>query len=561
MTKDPTAEQRARTMTTRKVPDAADTPASPPDQTVDQPLDQLPETDASVEQRQTGADTDVDAKPDGKSDPITLTPDLSTREPAPVDLDAEDVDAPQEAAKIPAGLGRGPGVQQKPAGAQARKAAGGGGKANQAIEPKGKKSANPAQKARKAGKPAQAGQRQPANAKKGAPPAKPQQPQPAEPRVLPTAQTVGMRRRHWGLLISFVMLVVIPIAAFSYYLWTFAEDQYGSTTGFAVRSEESGSASDLFTGLLSPAGGATGRDSDILYEYVRSQEIVEDIDAELDLRAHYSKYWPSDWMFSIWPDVSLEWLVWYWDRITRVSYDQPTGLLEVHVVAFDPDYAQAVARAVVAKSQARINDISIQAREDAMRYALEDLEAAQEKLKVARENLTKFRSRTGIVDPAADIQTRLGVMNNLQQQLADSLIEYDLLRDTASPTDPRVTSAQRRIEVIRERIAAERLTFASDSSELGGLDEDYPSLIAEFESLTVDREFAEETYRVSLAALDLARDNAARQTRYLATYIQPTKAQSSEFPRRFVLTGLAMVFLLLFWGIVALVYYSIRDRG
>ncbi|WP_260107663.1 hypothetical protein [Phaeobacter inhibens] len=66
-----------------------------------------------------------------------------------------------------------------------------------------------------------------------------------------------------------------------------------------------------------------------------------------------------------------------------------------------------------------------QARADAMRYARADLDEALERLKDARQSLTSFRTRTRIVDPEADIQGRMGVMNNLQQQLAEALIQYE----------------------------------------------------------------------------------------------------------------------------------------
>jgi len=86
-------------------------------------------------------------------------------------------------------------------------------------------------------------------------------------------------------------------------------------------------------------------------------------------------------------------------------------------------------------------------------------------------------------------------------------------------------------------------------------------LIAEYEGLTVDREFAEENYRAALAAVDLARANASRQSRYLATYIAPTVAETSEYPRRGLILGLAALFLTLGWSVMALVYYSVRDRS
>ena len=68
-------------------------------------------------------------------------------------------------------------------------------------------------------------------------------------------------------------------------------------------------------------------------------------------------------------------------------------------------------------------------------------------------------------------------------------------------------------------------------------------------------------YRAALTALEVAREDAARQSRYLATYVKPTLAQNAEYPKRWILAGLAGLFLLLIWSILALIYYSIRDRS
>ncbi|WP_299555910.1 sugar transporter [uncultured Tateyamaria sp.] len=387
-------------------------------------------------------------------------------------------------------------------------------------------------------------------------------PQPAVVNVRPIAEPAGMRRRHWGLLFSFLLLVLLPLVVAAYYLFAIAEDQFGSITGFTVRSEESGGATDILGGLAQFAGTNTSSDGNVLNEFIQSQEIVEAIDAEVDLRAHYAQHWGNDPVFSLWPDASIEDLLWYWERVVRISFDEGSGLIDVQVLAFDPDMATAIAQLIVNESQVRINDLNAQARTDAMRYANEELQVAIARLKEAREALTRFRTRTQIVDPESDIQGRMGVMNNLQQQLAEALVEQDLLLATiTSETDLRIIQGQRRINVIRDRIAAEREAFASDSGEIGAVGEDYPTLITEFESLTVDREVAEETYRAALTALDVARANASRQSRYLATYVSPTRAQDAEFPQRFVLIGLIALFLVLAWAVMALVYYSIRDRS
>jgi len=380
-------------------------------------------------------------------------------------------------------------------------------------------------------------------------------------KLPPIAGRARMKRRHWGLVGSFFLMVLAPLVAAVFYLWIVAEDQYVSTVGYTVRSQEGSSANDLLGGLASFAGTSTASDNDILYEFIQSQEMVEVIDAQLDLRGHYSRHWPVDRAFSLWPDASLEDLVWYWQRVVSISYDSASGLTEVQVVGFDAEMAQAVTRAIVAESQTRINALNAQARADAMSYAQADLGEAIERLKSARESLTEFRTRTQIVDPNADIQGRMGVMNNLQQQLAEALIEYDLLRASAQEGDPRLKKARQRIDVIRDRIAIERQTFTSTSTENGGVGEDYPSLISEFERLTVDLEYGEAIYRAGLTALEVARDAAARQSRYLAIYIKPTRAEDSQYPQRFILAGLIGLFLMLGWSVMTLIYYSIRDRS
>ncbi|WP_143733100.1 sugar transporter [Pontibaca methylaminivorans] len=371
-----------------------------------------------------------------------------------------------------------------------------------------------------------------------------------------------MQTRHRGLVGSFLALVMVPLFLVMLYLGLLSVDQYSSTAGFAVRQENAASGSDLVGGLAQFAGGSgIATDSDILYAFIQSQEMVTAVNQQVDLREHYTQNWPRDFAFALWPRSTLEDLIWYWRRVVRLAYDSSSGLTEIKVLAYDPDTAQKIAGIIVNESEKRINELSEQAREDTLRHARADVEEALERLRGAREAMTGFRSRTQIVDPEADIQGRMGVMNNLQQQLAEALISYDLLQGTTREDDPRMVTARKRIDVIRQRIRIERQTFASDNTDTGGLGKDYPSLISEYESLNLDREFAEQVYRASLMALESARDEAIRNSRYLAVYIKPTLAGSSQYPRRWLIFLLTGVFLLLVWAVGALIYYSIRDRS
>lgn len=383
-----------------------------------------------------------------------------------------------------------------------------------------------------------------------------------QPRVIeifPLAEPARMRRRHWALVVSFVLFVLAPLGAVGWYLAERATDQFASTTGFSVRREEPATPADMFGGLMQFTGaGAGGGEADILYEFIQSQDLVTRINSRIDLRGHFTAANDTDPVFTLAPGGTAEDLHDFWQRMVRLAYDQSTGLMTMRVLAFSPDMAQRISQEILDESRALVNDLNATARSDALRYAEEDLDEALIRLKEARAALIAFRTRTRIVDPATDLQGRMGVLNSLQQQLAQALIEHDLLAETTTDDDARLKRVRRQIAVIRDRIDEERrsVTETGATGQAG-----YPALLAEYENLTVDLEFAEQRYRTALAALDGAIANSARDSLYLATYIRPTLAEKSEYPRRAVIFGLAALFLGLGWAILSLIAYSLRDRN
>ena len=375
----------------------------------------------------------------------------------------------------------------------------------------------------------------------------------------PVAGPATLKRRHYGLMLSLIALVLIPGIVSAFYLFVLAKDQYASRAGFTIRQEDGNSASAILGGLSFLTGSGQGVNAGVPHEFMQSQTMMEKVDARVDLRAHYKQGWPTDVVYSIWEDASTEELYSFWKRVLRLSYDSSSGLIDLTVQALDPDTAQQIAQVILEESQIMINQLNDTARRDALLNADRELEQAVADLRVARSALTVFRAESRIVDPIADIQGRLGVVSNLQQQLAQALVELDLLDPSTRVDDPRRAQLIRQIEVIRNRIEQERNFFGTTGNS--NSDDTYPEMIAKYEGLSVDLEFAERNYTAALAAKSSAISNANRQSLYLAAYIPPTKAQDAEFPKRFTLLAMIMGFLLMAWATLALVYYSLRDRG
>jgi capsular polysaccharide transport system permease protein len=405
---------------------------------------------------------------------------------------------------------------------------------------------------------------------------------PRVPQPVPHAHT---RPRHIMALASFVILVVAPVLVAGWYLWTRAQDRYVSYAGFSVRTEEIGSAFDLLGGVAEISGSSSS-DTDILYKFIQSPELVAAVDAALDLRDTWGRpgrLWRDDThdpVFAYNPEGalggllfgtpsepsrgSIEDLTAHWTRMVKVYSDSGTGLIDLEVQAFTPEEARAIAQLVYDQSSAMINRLAASAREDATRYARGERDQAVERLKVAREALTAFRLQTGIVDPSVTIQEQMGLLTPLQAQLAQTLIDLDVQRQTAAANDPRITQLERRVEVIEERIAAERRKQGLNSDQAPGAsagnEVSFAVNLAEYERLSVDLEFAQQAYTAALVAFDTATAEAQRQSRYLAAHVNPTLPESPTQPRRGTLLGLTALFAFLVWATLVLAAYALRDR-
>lgn len=393
----------------------------------------------------------------------------------------------------------------------------------------------------------------------GAPAGPGQRPGPRRAALLqdirPTARKARIHRRHVLIAVSFVLMVLLPITVSGLYLWTRAADQYASYLGFSVRSESAPSSAEVLGGLGSLVGmsNSSTTDTDILYKFIQSHDLVEKVDARLDLRTIWSKA-EGDPVFAYGGNDSLEDLLGEWERKVRIYYDD--GMIDLRVLAFEPQDARAITQAIYDESTVLINDLNDVAREDALRYARDELESALVRLKEARQAMTAFRNRHQMVDPTADVQGQMGLVTSLQQQLAEALVALGTLQANAQPNDPRIEQTELRIRVIREQIEAERQKFGSETATGEALSE----VVGQYESLAVDREFAEGTYTAALAAYDAARAEASRQSRYLAAYVKPTLAQDAEHPERGKLLLILGGFLLVVWVIGVLIFYSLRDR-
>ncbi|MEO1611936.1 MAG: hypothetical protein AAFU55_06240, partial [Pseudomonadota bacterium] len=316
---------------------------------------------------------------------------------------------------------------------------------------------------------------------------------------------------------------------------------------------DEGQAVTLLEGFLAGSGGAGSADqAEVLYGFIRSQNMVEKLLERFDLRVIYNRY-PEDWWYSLGEERSIDELVEHWESVAIVSF--AGGIVEVEVRAFTAEDAQMIARAVLDESTAQINRMSAEARDDALRDSEAYLVEKEEGLREARRALQEERQRQSTFDPeleAPEVMRRIG---ELQAQLQQERLRLDQLRQFAPEGDSRITSTERRIASLEDFLREERGKIASAESSGFSSRE-----LGRFEELQVDLEIAQTAYTAALASYENARAEARRKQSYLSAHISPTLSDEPQYPERYLLGALAFVALTLGWMVLMMVAYNVKDR-
>jgi capsule polysaccharide export protein KpsE/RkpR len=197
--------------------------------------------------------------------------------------------------------------------------------------------------------------------------------------------------RRYGLYISFVLFVVVPIVLAGVYFNSYASKQYLSEFRFSVKDTSSPSNPNV-DGLLTAAGigNSVGTENYLVTEYLTSRQAVEDLQARIHVIDLYSR--PGiDWWSRYDAAQPLERFVGYWQKMVSARYDQVTGIASVQVYAFAPQDALLITDTMVKLSEDLINRIARRTQNDAVRFAEIEVTKAQERLTQVRAQLAGRR--------------------------------------------------------------------------------------------------------------------------------------------------------------------------
>ena len=353
------------------------------------------------------------------------------------------------------------------------------------------------------------------------------------------------KKPQWKIF-AFLLLGFLPTIFAGAYFIGFASDRFVSVASFVVRTASKPTGTGSFGALLQMVGFSRS-DDDVfsVQDFLKSREAVDGLGKQLPLGQFFS-HSGRDFLMaypSLFYGRTREEFFKYVENFIDVSYSDTTGITTLRVQAFRPEDARAMASRLLDIAEDKVNELNERIRSDAVRVAEGEVKRSEARLSDAMVQMTSFRNREMMIDPAKSSV----ILSELIGKLGSDLAETQSLateKERGSPNDPGLKTLRQRASALQSQIETERSKIASDSSGLA-------DKLAAYERLTMERDFAKSALNRSLDALDAARADARRQQLFLERVVNPNLPDYPTAPASlwafFVVLALNGVAVMIAW--------------
>ena len=350
---------------------------------------------------------------------------------------------------------------------------------------------------------------------------------------LPRQRQPSWLQRHVKL-VTFIIFVLLPTAVVAGYFFAFASDQYVSEAKFVVRGESAPSQGALSSLLQSTGMSHAAEDTYAVQDYIMSRDALAELIKDQDVRAVFARP-EADWLsrFPVFAwRATFEHFYDYYQTHVDVLMDSTTSVSTLTVKTFRPLDSQRIAQALLAAAEALVNRMNDRQRENAMGDARKDVALAETRVQDVARDIATFRNREALLDPTKQAVPMLTAINDLQTLLSRTNLQISQLV-TSTPQSPLIADLRRRAAALQGQINDAR-------AKVTGSDASLVPKITQFDTLELQRVFAEKQLASAITSLEAARLQAERQELYLETIVQPNVSDYPGYPKR--LASIAVVF-------------------
>ena len=352
----------------------------------------------------------------------------------------------------------------------------------------------------------------------------------------------------------FLAVVIIPTVFSILYFGIFASDVYISESRFVVKAPKQAASDGV--GLLLQSAGFNNANEEVYAtnDYIISRSALQQLNKDGAVTAAYTapgisifdRFNPLGW------DGSFEKLFKYYTNRVQVTSDSRSAISTLVVRAYSSDDALKLNSRLLQLAEDMVNRLNTRGREDLIKYAQAEVDAAKQQARTASLALAAYRNKQGVVDPQQQAAIQLQMVSKLQDELITVKSQLIQLR-AFTPENPQIPVLEKRARILSEEIYEQTGRVAGDNRSLA-------AAAVEYQRLQLENGFAERQLAGAMASLQEARNEARRKQVYVERIVNPNRPDSALEPRR--LRGIFATFVvgLIAWGILSLLLAGVREH-
>lgn len=356
-------------------------------------------------------------------------------------------------------------------------------------------------------------------------------------------KSIARRRQLRFFLISLRLFffVVLPTWLVGNYFYNYATQMYQVDSQMVIQKPDSGAAQGGLGGLLGGSAGSNLEDSMIVQGFLNSREAMMKLDEQNGFIEHFQQE-NIDEIQRLPPDASMEDAYAKYKKYVKIGYDPTEGVIRMSVIAVTPEKAAEFSRALIRFAEERVDKLAAPVRSDQLQGAQQNYDAAEQAVLDAANEVLDLQQLRGVFSADAEISGQMAILNNLESQLEQKRLQLDEINSNEEPNRAQVNAIEREISGLTARIAERRAAMLTSNDASASL----ARTSGELRIAESNLEMRQQLLQQSLSALESARMEASRQTRYLSLAVAPVPPDVPTHPQSLQNTLLALA---LFFGL------------
>jgi len=332
-----------------------------------------------------------------------------------------------------------------------------------------------------------------------------------------------------------------------------ASDRYVSEAHVVVDRTDFGGVQGMdFASLIT--GNRSSNDLMLLRDHLLSVDMLEKLDAKLNLRSHYSDR-KRDIISRMWfEDASREFFHRHYLSRVNIELDSLSGVLRISAQAYDPEMAHAIVSLQVEEGEKFMNDISHRISREQVIFLEKQAAEIGERLMQTRQSVLAFQNAKELVSPQGKVESLVAIVGRLEGQLVELKGKREAMLGYLSPKSSDVAQINMQIAALEKQLGLENARLASLEGQT------LNRTLEEFQRLEMEAKFVQDIYQTALIALEKGRIEATRTLKKVSIVQSPTVPQYPLEPRRIYNIFLFALSVLVMMGIMHLLAAIIREH-